>query len=426
MKISVVIATRDRAELLKKTLQSLTNQGFPSRDFEILVCNHGSTDHTLDVCQSFEAMLNLRVIQVVYERYSIQRPKNEGIYQANNELLLILDCGIICPPQFLEAHANAHKNKQRAFAAGPVYGIECDEEDDFWRALNPSACPTSFTPTQILTDIRLNMISNARRAPWLLCWGCNFSAPRSDLINIGAYDESFVGWGWDDTDVAIRLHRAGLSFLFPLSAWCFHYPHPRRPFAERAAQNLQNWIRTYKKYPIPELELEEASGYQDYDLNIQSIENLLQLHEPEIRSIRSYLEENRFPNDGKTLFWGFRDDLDAASNLPVISPVGKVSRGNSFYSFGFRTSFDDGEFDQIIMGSYWQFLTHSLSSGRRRALYYILKESCRVGKRVILEELASVSAEAFSILLAERAQLEQEGISRDTFILRGRTALAQT
>lgn len=176
---------------------------------------------------------------------------------------------------------------------------------------------------------------------------------------------------------------------------------------------------------MPELELEEASGYQDYDLNIQRIRSTLQSHELEIRSISSYLEENRFLNNGKDLFWGFRDDLNPGSNLPVVSPIGEGVRENSFYSFGFRTSFDDGKFDQVIMSSYWRFLTHSLSSGRRRALYYILKESCRVGNRVILDELVSVNDEAFNILLAETAQLEQEGICRDTFILRGRTAPPQ-
>ena len=420
MKISVVIATRDRAELLRKTLLSLANQSFPKSEFEVLVCNHGSTDHTVEVCRSFETVLDLRVIDVPFEGYSIQRPKNAGIYLARHELVVILDCGIICPPQFLTAHRESYENNQRVFTSGPVYGIECDEEDEFWRALDPSACPTSFTPTKMLTDLRLEMLSTSRHAPWLLCWGCNFSARKEDLIHIGAYDESFVGWGWDDTDVAIGLHRLGLSFVFPLSAWCFHYPHPRRPFAERAEQNLQNWIRTYKKYPMPELELEEASGFQDYDLNIQRLISTLQSREQDIPRISSFLEGNHLNNHGRLLFWGFRDDLDPDSNLRVVSPLGQRDRENSLYSFGLRTPFDDGAFDQVIMSSYWRFLTASLSSGRRRALYYILKEACRVGSHVILDELDRVDEEAFKILLEEKAQLEQEGIRRDAFILRGR------
>src|ERR1044072_7839717 len=135
MKISVVIATRDRAELLRKTLLSLANQSFPKSEFEVLVCNHGSTDHTVEVCRSFETVLDLRVIDVPFEGYSIQRPKNAGIYLDRNEVVVIRDCGIIGLPQFLTAHRESYENNQRVFTSGPVYGIECDEEDEFWRAL---------------------------------------------------------------------------------------------------------------------------------------------------------------------------------------------------------------------------------------------------------------------------------------------------
>lgn len=57
--------------------------------------------------------------------------------------------------------------------------------------------------------------------------GCNFGVARADFLAVGGYDETFVGWGYEDVDLAIRLVNSGLRYHVaagPISV--FHLDHP--------------------------------------------------------------------------------------------------------------------------------------------------------------------------------------------------------
>jgi len=58
--ISVIIPTFNRAELLRLSLRSLTRQSLPKQDFEVIVIDDGSSDHTRQVCRELEKSLRLR------------------------------------------------------------------------------------------------------------------------------------------------------------------------------------------------------------------------------------------------------------------------------------------------------------------------------------------------------------------------------
>ena len=55
--ISVVICTRNRADLLGQAMASVVSQQFPRAEFEIIVVDNASTDGTPDVAAQFTARL---------------------------------------------------------------------------------------------------------------------------------------------------------------------------------------------------------------------------------------------------------------------------------------------------------------------------------------------------------------------------------
>ena len=73
---------------------------------------------------------------------------------------------------------------------------------------------------------------------------CNLSAWHSDLLQINGFDESYSGWGLEDSDLVIRLLRSGVKhksarFAAPvLHLW--HRDHDRGGLAEnrRRLQDL--------------------------------------------------------------------------------------------------------------------------------------------------------------------------------------------
>ncbi|WP_426668521.1 glycosyltransferase family 2 protein [Mucilaginibacter sp. McL0603] len=87
-KFSIIIPTYNRAADLDRCLNSLADQSF--NDFEVIVCDDGSIDHTSQIVDRYINKLNL-----VYIRSDNwggpARPRNMGIAAANTEWLCFLD-----------------------------------------------------------------------------------------------------------------------------------------------------------------------------------------------------------------------------------------------------------------------------------------------------------------------------------------------
>jgi hypothetical protein len=57
--------------------------------------------------------------------------------------------------------------------------------------------------------------------------GCNMAFWKSDLYLVNGYDESFNGWGREDTDICIRLIHAGVKKKFnKFGGVQYHLHHP--------------------------------------------------------------------------------------------------------------------------------------------------------------------------------------------------------
>lgn len=87
MKFSVCIPTYNRANLIRKPLDSLVNQTF--KDFEVLVVDDGSTDDTEVVTKEYEGKLDLKYIKK--PNGGKHTALNKSLDYAQGELWVILD-----------------------------------------------------------------------------------------------------------------------------------------------------------------------------------------------------------------------------------------------------------------------------------------------------------------------------------------------
>jgi glycosyltransferase involved in cell wall biosynthesis len=90
--ISVIIPAYNRARFLKEAIQSVLDQDYfqesdPSRLFEVIVVDDGSTDETREVVDSFAFD-----IQYVYqENRGVSAARNEGLLRARGDIIAFLD-----------------------------------------------------------------------------------------------------------------------------------------------------------------------------------------------------------------------------------------------------------------------------------------------------------------------------------------------
>jgi len=98
-RVSVVIPTYNRADKLRRCLESLKDQSI--NDFEVIVCDDGSTDNTSEVVKEY-----MHVLDIGYD-YADNfggpaRPRNRGIKLARAPYIAFLDSDDWWLPQKLE------------------------------------------------------------------------------------------------------------------------------------------------------------------------------------------------------------------------------------------------------------------------------------------------------------------------------------
>lgn len=105
MDCSILLATRDRAASLDRTLASIAAQTAPGIAWEILVADNGSTDETGAVLERWAARVPLR--SVTEPAPGKNRALNQALGMARGGLLLFTDDDVVAQPGWIAAHAAA-------------------------------------------------------------------------------------------------------------------------------------------------------------------------------------------------------------------------------------------------------------------------------------------------------------------------------
>jgi glycosyltransferase involved in cell wall biosynthesis len=199
MIFSIVIATKDRAGFLERALASLETQtGAPA--FEVIVVDNGSSDRTPDVVRDATArgVLSIRGLHVPEPNRGAAR--NAGIAAATGRIVLFMDDDVVVPGGFVAAHAAAHAGTFPVAVSGPIINVPGYER-------RPTPSPANYSAAFFCT--------------------CNVSVPRSSLVAVGSFDESFDLYGWEDTELGLRLRRHDVRRVFAWDAYLWHIKPPR-------------------------------------------------------------------------------------------------------------------------------------------------------------------------------------------------------
>jgi glycosyltransferase involved in cell wall biosynthesis len=234
---SVIIPTYNRAELLRRTLDSLVRQDLPKAAFEVLVVDDGSSDHTAELAESYQQSLALRYFFQPDEGWRVAQARNVGLAHAAGEVCVMVDSGVVLHSGCLRAHLDSHRQADGPVAVvGYVYGFGCEgaEAAEMTRTLgfdDPDAGIALMRDTGRWIDVREAFYAKYGDdfgdlpAPWILYWTCNVSAPTERLRAVGGFDEQIRSWGGEDIDLGYRLHLDGVRFVLNRSASSIHYPH---------------------------------------------------------------------------------------------------------------------------------------------------------------------------------------------------------
>lgn len=175
MAISVCICTRNRADSLKRALESLTRLDHPSGiDWDVLVVDNGSTDATALTAMSFADLLTLKVVSET--KAGLSQARNAALRGARGRHLIFIDDDVTVPPRWLTAYATGFaKYPDAGFFGGPIVARPEDAPQQWVSALRevmPGAL--SWLEPKLGECVLANDSS-------CLPWGANMAIRKSSL-----------------------------------------------------------------------------------------------------------------------------------------------------------------------------------------------------------------------------------------------------
>jgi peptidoglycan/xylan/chitin deacetylase (PgdA/CDA1 family)/glycosyltransferase involved in cell wall biosynthesis len=215
-RLSVVIPTYNRRQVLERTLPALLAQDLPPEDYEIILVVDGSTDGSIELLRDWKPKCAVRVLETVNRGPSAAR--NAGIHAAAGEIVLLLDDDHIAVPDLFRRHCESHLGSEPSLVHGPVHVAPGSSRtmfrfisetcyEDLYRQLNPEM--ELRYPEQ--GDSFLEVIASMG----------NSSIPRDVLLRSGAFDENIRAA--EDLELGVRLWKMGVPSRFQPAAIVFEY-----------------------------------------------------------------------------------------------------------------------------------------------------------------------------------------------------------
>jgi glycosyltransferase involved in cell wall biosynthesis len=139
-KVSIVIATFYREEMLRRTLEScLAQRGFAPDAIEIVVVDNAPDGSARCVVEGLEEAAARRGMGLRYlrePRPGISYPRNAGVKAASADLVAFIDDDEEADPDWLHEMLSALRRYDADIVVGPVYPVfeqERAARDPFWR-----------------------------------------------------------------------------------------------------------------------------------------------------------------------------------------------------------------------------------------------------------------------------------------------------
>ena len=220
MKLAVIVTTYNRPDALAAVLDGYAAQEVQS--FELIVADDGSTDETrhLIAARARQAPYRLRHVWQEDRGFRAAAIRNRALAQTAAEYVIFSDGDCIPSRRFVARHA-ALAERGYFVAGNRILLSERFTEEVLRASLPVHEWPArKWLMAWLRRDVNralplLDLPDGAfrKRAPnrWKGVKTCNLSAWRRDLIAVNGLDESYCGWGLEDSDLVIRLFRAGVK-----------------------------------------------------------------------------------------------------------------------------------------------------------------------------------------------------------------------
>jgi glycosyltransferase involved in cell wall biosynthesis len=216
--ISVIVTTYNREDALEAVLRSLARQ--TDRDFEVIVADDGSRRATADLIQSWKTKLGHPLTHVWHEDRGFRAAeiRNRAILASRGSYCIFLDGDCIARPDFVATHrrlaepgwfVTGNRILLSPELTAKVVRDRLTPEVWWLGAFLAQRAHGGINRFGALLHLPLGPLRRLRQKAWRGARSANLAVWRSDLARVDGFDADYSGWGKEDSDIIVRLLRAG-------------------------------------------------------------------------------------------------------------------------------------------------------------------------------------------------------------------------
>lgn len=254
--ITVIITTYNWPAALELCLDSLFAQH--DQALEIIIADDGSSLANQERALAYCAIspVPIRYMHHDDQGFRAGAIRNKAVAVSRGEYLLFIDGDCVCRPDFVGRH------RQLAEPGRFVPGNRVLLSESFTQEVIEKHISLHQKPLSYFISLRLqkkiNRISPFIQLPldflrklqpkkWQKAMTCNLALWKSDFLRVNGFDEFFEGWGYEDSDLVIRLIHAGIKrkegrFAVPV----LHLWHPQNDKSNQD-RNYQRLMERLKR-----------------------------------------------------------------------------------------------------------------------------------------------------------------------------------
>ena len=196
---------------------------------EIIIADDGSLDSTKLIIDNYRKCIPIPMLHIWHEDLGFRKTiiMNKAYSAAIGDYIIQVDGDIILHPKFIYDHINNAKKNQFIHGGRVLVNSQTTIE-----RLNNLSIDFNFF------NYGLRNRLNAIYSPFLSHFfkfksnsinktrGCNFACWKKDFEKVNGYNEDMVGWGFEDTELSVRLINNNLvNMRLKFVALTYHLYH---------------------------------------------------------------------------------------------------------------------------------------------------------------------------------------------------------
>lgn len=240
MKTTIIVTSYRRPRALELVLRSLALQQCQAK--QVIVADDGSDAEVRGIARKWADRLPLDFVWQPDGAFRAARIRNLATMRAKCEHLIFIDGDCLLPPSFIRAHQQL--SQANRIVAGGRFLLS--PEQTRLRIENAAFQTKETFGALKFRRLPLGPLRDLSARSWRLVRTCNMGVMRGDIMSVGGFDESYKGWGREDSDLVVRMLNQGMRIRSARFAACVAHLHHDEASRDSLSENDERFSKILK------------------------------------------------------------------------------------------------------------------------------------------------------------------------------------